>query len=397
MEIKVLETRLVALYIKTIRLTRNLKLKDIADSLYISESLLSKIESGERTISPDVFNNILKLYNVVSTNFDCEVYETIDLFIEYLIKQEKHKINKILNLDINYKSFPYMLMARFIQLFSNDKNSTELYNITNILMKTIELYEIKYQQLFYILRGYLLILKHNFNDAKKSIEKGLNINVDESLTALGNYYISFIKRDIKEFKEAINYSEKAIAYFEKTNNLIRLSKGYGHIGSLYMNIGIYTRAIDFYLKSSKYNISNNMDVLVGVNFNIGLCNLELEQYETAINYFMISKELENDTLTCFYIAYCYFKINDKKKAKLYVEEGHSANEFDHFSVCMLNWLEAMLNSKYSKKCEFHLLKLNKKYQDLSLTDKRFLNNRLSEYYEYHEDYKQANYYLKRNN
>lgn len=397
MEMKISEHETSGLYLKTIRLIKNYTLKELADRLYISESLLSKIESGERTISPDILNKLLNLYEINLESFDEEVYAIIESLLKSFIMCQNNTIQKELDLNINKISFPYVLFIRFIQLFLTCKDSPELPDIVNILTKTIELYESRYQQIFFNLNGYLYLKKKDFENAKISIQKGIEINADESFTALGYYYLSFIKRDIHELKHAINYSEKAIEYYNKANNVIRLSKAFGHLGSLYLNIGLFTTAIEFYEKSESNNTLNDIDICFAVKFNKGLCYLELGKFEKAIDNFLNAKSIKKNCNTCFYLSYCYFKLNDKKKAKIYVEEGHTANEFDYFSVCMLNWLEAMLNSKYSKKCEFHLLKLNKKYLDLSLTDKRFLNNRLSEYYEYHEDYKQANCYLKRNN
>lgn len=50
--------------IKLLRKARSESLKNVADSLKISESFLSQIENGNRKPSPDLIQNLSKYYDV---------------------------------------------------------------------------------------------------------------------------------------------------------------------------------------------------------------------------------------------------------------------------------------------------------------------------------------------
>ncbi len=247
------------------------------------------------------------------------------------------------------------LSKRFDEL----KNSSSILN--NELLHQVEIlsdrahsskqYELECHILSYLGRAYRLT-----NQAFKSINawnKAYNIlnsnfpHQRELLAGiyrgLGNTYSNSLKDDLT----SIEYQTKGFNLNVKHLNGVFLN----NIGSNYMSMGEYEKAMQFFEKGILYSEKINEELnLAYLNTNSGEVQIEMGRPEVALNFFTKSIEYCNSfnqktkdkvellssywihALTLYFMVRAYFDLNKLEKVKHYLKIGkeftHSKNQID---------------------------------------------------------------------
>lgn len=193
-----------------------------------------------------------------------------------------------------------------IALFSLNKasgqsNNDSLMNIVNNLAKhdTIKIKALNQLAINYF-------WANNFNQAEKyelqALAKSTQISYKRGI-AIANAILGTIYTDNNENQKALNHSYKSLEYYRMINDTTcgNFLTVLGDISSVYKQLGLYNKALEFQLKTLKIaeNIKNNDYI---INSNINLANLYRTKgdNENAINYYNDVYRLAtkiNDTLS----------------------------------------------------------------------------------------------------
>ena len=106
-------------------------------------------------------------------------------------------------------------------------------------------------------------------------------------TALSTVYndLAIVNRKNSNFRAAYGYYDKTILHAERIKDTLMIASSYHGWGQLYKEVGIYDRAIEFFLKSLSYSEKSNsyIDVIVSHN-DISDAYLRAKETETALHH-----------------------------------------------------------------------------------------------------------------
>lgn len=141
------------------------------------------------------------------------------------------------------------------------------------------------------------------------------------------------------------------------------------------------------LDSSKKNHPYNYEILLN---NIAWTYMLLHQYEQAIEYYLKVIEISPNNGRLFNIAWCYYQTHDNDHALKYIQIGKKSKKAQDYYYLFLEWLEAMIYKKYSKRSYDILIKLSSSYKNMLPDDMRnFVSIELINYHKAHHQYKEA--------
>lgn len=149
---------------------------------------------------------------------------------------------------------------------------------------------------------------NKFNEAEKyelqSLSKSTQISYKRGI-AIANAILGGIYTQTNENQKALNHSYKSLEYYRMINDTTCMNflTSLGNISSVYSQLGLYGKALEFQLKTLKIaeNIKNNEYI---INSNINIANLYRTKgdNDNAINYYNGVYKLAtkiNDTLSYY--------------------------------------------------------------------------------------------------
>ena len=139
----------------------------------------------------------------------------------------------------------------------------------------------------------------------------------------------------RKLNEAALSMQAAINIFKETGNMKEYVRSLNLIGVIYAALGNETMAIDFYLEGLECVKQNNLrGMALPFYNNIGSRYMELNEYDRAISYFkQAENELERSevqseeryqawlVVTCLNLMSSYTYLEDYEKAKIYLEKA----------------------------------------------------------------------------
>ncbi|CAF3766263.1 unnamed protein product [Adineta steineri] len=138
--------------------------------------------------------------------------------------------------------------------------------------------------------GQLLFKMAQFNKAQEVYEVLLLQTTNESDKAPIYNQLGMIKRNQKEYPEALTCYKKSLAIYQKTlpSNHLSLANPYNNIGIVFRNMGDYPKALSSYEKALAIRQqslpSNHPDLGASYN-NIGFVYDSMGDYPKALSYF----------------------------------------------------------------------------------------------------------------
>lgn len=351
----------------------------LADELLMSKSNLSRIENGKIMVS-DENREIIEKYFSINLSSNEESYQIMErrfreisesmifykLFNNYSLDDIETDSVYNIGKSISYPLFILLKLHIYCAKNISRKFNDKYIPIFNSVVYLMEPY---YQKVFYIAKMNYFYFCKNFKKSLAICDYVENsFPKDDLLDSFILHFKAGILGCLGATEKVISTLDKAIKVAERTDNKIRLM-------ALHL-----TKANSFRLQGD---------------------------YENAIKRYKIAEELDIDDDLCFIMAYCYFKLamdcespsqklNLRIQCKEYLNKGRKAKNSGIAFPYLIDWLELMLNKKYSVKAEQKLLYCLKKYETTMHVDSR--NNIykfLIEHYEYHQDSKNADYYRKK--
>lgn len=155
----------------------------------------------------------------------------------------------------------------------------------------------------------------------------------------------------------------ALSAFQDSQNHVMLEKLFMKYSAILRAYGQFEKAAfndeALITKFKRENLQlRNLEILYN---NLAWTYSLLHNYKQAIKYYEKAIQTLQDNEIYFNLAFCYYRIGDKTSALHYIELGKSAKSYGEYVYLLLEWLEAMIQKRYSKKSYMILLKIKKAY------------------------------------
>ena len=176
----------------------------------------------------------------------------------------------------------------------------------------------------------------------------------EKLEELAHEYAKEGRAALAERKldEAALSIQQAINHFKEADNLEMYARCLNMLGVIYGALGNETMAVDYYLEGLACSIQNNFSHITLLFYNnIGSRYMELNEYERAIGYFLrAEKELESKQVqkeetyttwklvTYLNLLMSYTALKDFKQAECYLEKALPYAELEENSEYIFGFM-----------------------------------------------------------
>ena len=385
-------TQLELLYIKNLHKDRD-DTKTLAAKIGINQSMLYDIEAGRRNLTQDIFNKIIKCYNVTYNDrksiYDEAYNLTLELF-SYLISFDKPKLferydemhdriemyqhskafifydliqairNKEINNDIRAQ---YVLNCKdFIDVYDN--NIIFIYSILLCFSKDIS--------------EYISFLESVVLNAYKRYSL---VGVNDDILAMLYYQIGRIYESKYDNFEALKFFDKSITVFQNIHNLQRTIQVKIQKANIYFNLKEYDKAECVYLKmyeeSATYDFKYRMNACTD---NLSFIYFVKHDYDNCLKYIELSRNNGSSFSDLnYYKAYIFYKTKDINTAKKEIKNllGYdNESNIDH----VLKLILAFINEN-DKNVEYYFSLSIKDFTIInSKTDSQLIHEMVLDYY-----------------
>ena len=372
-------TFLELLYIKNLHKGKD-DTKTLAAKIGINQSMLYDIEAGRRNLTQDIFNKIIKHYNVTYNDrqsiYDEAYNLTLELF-SYLISFEKPKLferyDEMYDRIEMYQHSKAFIFYDLIQAIRNKENNDEYRKQYLLRCKGyIDVFDNNVIFIYCNLWSFATDLPYNYKTLEeivlKSYQRYSLVGLNDDILAMLYYQIGRIYESKHDNFEAINFYNKSIEVFKNSNNIQRIIQAKISIAGCYFDLKDYDKAEAEYLRlfeeSSKYCFKRRMSACAN---NLAFLYFLKRDFENSLKF--IEQARLNGTIVHninLYQAYIDFKTKDlydvRKELKSFIE-----NEDDASTLHALKLIKSFIN-KNDKNVEH--------YMDLAIKDFKKLNSTL---------------------
>ncbi len=327
--------------IRYYRKTKGLTQEELAQGI-CSVSYLSKIEKGDAKSSEEVINLLCERLGISPEEVDSnEILELLNewnmLMVNrrfeeaeklYIQATEKVKIIHDPQIILRYELF---LIRHFIT-----KQPPDLESAINYLTKIKNLHEQLSGELkfyYYLFTGMYYNLIGNYKSASNIFHKAENLikfdsNIKELEIAVLYYLIALNYSYLMRISTVNSYAYKALTIFDKEYNFSRSADCQILIGISFRRANNFIEA-EYHLKQAlKYSLPFNDNFASGVIYhNLGYVASCSKEHLKAIDFFKKSLQhksnapQERKASTSFLLAQEYFKLNNYKESKHWIEKG----------------------------------------------------------------------------
>ena len=385
----------------------DLPMKSVALDLGVSISTLSRIENNKFTITNDLFDSLLDIYNIslvefkqANKEYEQLLYSILDI-VCFGVNNDFDLITDLDNLDKKYKniSIPTSLVIRFIvysvyfsyHMLDRDKIE-DMNELSKYLFSNLEFFSLKVQKLLFIFLGEINFFQKKYSLALNNLNKA-----KDEFNSLEKYDVllySSLLKTVSKVGDSLAFYEYNLKFTDLCirygfNN--RLIIGKINYGLFLCGIGQYRLALENDLATynqflqGNYNL-NFKNVLL---FNIGVDYKYIREYEKASLYIEQCIDYWNDYEGYFELSYCLYKCHKYKASKIYIEKAKRLTEQQNIYFYFINWLESILDESIELAEEELLAIYVKEFTTASITTKRMILTFLSEQYVLMNNYELA--------
>ena len=218
------------------------------------------------------------------------------------------------------------------------------------------------------------------------------LNYDIHLEGRLYYFCLSIYRSLGYLDKAKSSYFQASKYLGEVHNIIMLENLNLKYSGLLRVSGEIQAALKNDLKLLEdYTVKQyrlrNIEILFN---NIGWTYSLLHNYKKAVIYYQKALETLDDNDVYFNMAYCLYKIGEDNLSRTYIQQGKEAPESNSFARPFLDWLDLMIDEKYSEKSYKTLVSILK-HHDTDLEDvvKDTIQIEIVNYYYYNRMYEEA--------
>lgn len=379
----------------------------LAKELMMSKSNMSRIENGKIMVSEDNEELLEKRFSINFHN-DNQDMKLIDRQFRKLIKMllyyklfDEFSYNQLDQLCADASksiSYPVLMLLKFCICSAKNIDRKFIDKYFKIFDSLITMFS-KDKQTIYA------ICKVNYLYHNKEYKKALQLceyiestyNYEDYLEAYLLHLKAITNICLGNKNAALTTLDSAIFFSNKTNNWIRLiALNITKANFVRLNGQVHEAIL---LDSNTLQYGEQMQVHIYdyiLYRNLAWSHYLLKNYDKAVEYYLLAEKYDSDDDLYFMSALCSFKLGYRSRSRKYLVKARTAKKTDISFEYLIDWLELMLNKKYSVKAEQKLLYCLKKHETTMHVDSR--NNIykfLIEHYKYHQDSKNADYYRKK--
>lgn len=360
----------------------------------VNHEIFINIENGYLELFNIIFQVIralyisYKKYNFSHGNLLLENVIINKLKEEYSIKEydEILNISKKYNFNYEYQNVNYIAyiynydysqinLEKPIIIKDDENNDIEVSRINRYYYRAVDDMSTSLHDVFkYLLSINMMLNKIKFNTILNDIQKN---NIEKMLNLMKNVFLNFF------FSENINYKELEYLYliYEDKSDNYKISKNlnintkYIYPQSLLDNELLFENYIEHIFKNIR---ENNYDELININFSKKYTNLKLENNINE-DY---SKNLEiiNENIIKVYnnmdiiINHIDYIINNNSiPDELNIDNLNINIKQLTIKLCIFYIFYILIFILILKEYIFHINKLNVKFNDLFIIDKKYIN------------------------
>ena len=372
-------TQLELLYIKNLHKGKD-DTKTLAAKIGVNQSMLYDIEAGRRNLTKEVFNKIIKYYNVTYDDrqsiYDEAYNLTLELF-SYVISLDYDALNKrydemvkSINLFKNSKAFIYYDLIEAIKMEPTNKKIMSQHLI--VCKDYLDFYDNNVIFIYSILWAFSKRLSYDYKELKevllKPYQKYSLIGVDEHILGMLYYQIGRVYEVENDCFEALIFYDKSINCFKNTNNIQRILQVKIQQATCYISLKNYHKAEDELLKiyddSIKYQFKKRT---IACANNLSFLYFIKRDYANSLKFIKYARVNGSSFLDLnYYEAYIIYKTGNISNARKYIKKFMD-NESDPDILHTLKLIQSFANEN-DKKVEY--------YMELAIKDFKKLNSKL---------------------
>lgn len=314
----------------------------------------------------------------------------------YCLPERKRLYEKLLAYEKKIQSTPYtidLLLIKFIYITSLVKNYEEIRRLKDEISEIVSSLSTYYQKLYYVYVLYYLDNSSHYENIKDVFTYTCNLQCKDIHLNGRLYYEGLsIFRSLGNLEKAKNNYFQAKQCLSEANNIAMLENLNLKYSGLLRVSGEIQAALKNDLKLLEdYTVKQyrlrNIEILFN---NIGWTYSLLHNYQKAVVYYQKALETLDDNDVYFNMAYCLYKIGEDNLSRTYIQQGKEAPESNSFARPFLDWLDLMIDEKYSEKSYKTLVSILK-HHDTDLEDvvKDTIQIEIVNYYYYNHMYEEA--------
>lgn len=389
---------------------QDITLSKMEERINLDKGYLSRVFNNHYQIRKE--RNLIKICNYLHLDYK-HIYArdsyfekmTSDFFEAFLFRDPTTNLlyEQILQYKSQFKQHPYridIMMVEFVHLVSLAKPSAKLDSLVEQFYKIEASLNPTYRKLFLVFLLDYLQLKSKLEDILNIFRKAHQIQLKDKTHELHiqgflYYYGMTIFRKLNRFNEVKRcFFESRKCFRELGNYVMEMNLNMKYSGFLRMS-GHLEKALSNDLNILKMLSCQNNERLKNKEIlynNIAWTYSLMHDYNKAIIYYHRALETLQDNEIYFNLAYCYYKTNKKQEALLYIEKGRQAKFYVDYAYLLLDWLEAMIQRKYSKKSYILLIKFLKIYgKDVEKSIRDFIQIEIANYLYFTKQYEDVLY------
>ncbi len=390
-------------YIRWEAYKQNVNLDSLADEIGIDRGKFNKMFDHHLKLKKDdLILNILSSLNLKTSNvFRRNLYfERIrNQFFQaffFCLNEKNCLYEKIIEYQENIRLSPYYidtLMIQFVYTVSLAKDYKKMERLSNEIKSILPSLSTYYKKFYYVYLMNYLDNTCQYKDILSIIQitKDL-LNYDIHLEGRLYYFCLSIYRSLGYLDKAKSSYFQASKYLGEVHNIAMLENLNLKYSGLLRISGEIQAALKNDLKLLEdYTVKQyrlrNIEILYN---NIAWTYSLLHDYKKAVLYYQKALETLNDNDVYFNIAFCCYRIGEEPMASNYVQLGKKAPSCGDYIYLLLDWLELMIQDRYSHKTMQVLQNILRNYEsDLEEIDKDTIQIEIVNYYFYNRMYEEA--------
>lgn len=358
-----------------------INLENCAKTFSMSKSNLSRIENGKTTVSKPTIERFESYYDIDLGADRCHIEEMENKFkiiyeciIQYQLfeKYSKEWLEEPESIKRTCLYPMYILGKVFVAMFQVD-DEVFIKKYTPIFDDLIGEYDVFYQRTFYVARASYFYRTARYHEALEILDYlDEHFEHDDLFDSVFYHLKAMCISCVKGKDETLELLIKAIHYNDRTNNMKRLTMCWIMMGAHRRLERNYEAALEcdlLTLERIKY-LGFEQCYMVIYN-NIAWNYYLLGRYKESYEYYLLCETYEADSDIYFMLALLNYRFKHNEQARQYIVKGRSCkNKRSESFSYLLDWLEYMMNKRFSKKAEKVLLQCLNKCEFTIHTDSR---------------------------
>lgn len=383
--------------------SQNLDVETISEEANVDKTYLTQLFQGYTRLSYN--SQLVRVVNYLNLDesdifkrnlqFEKTRNQFYDAFF-YCLDEKVRLYGEVISYSNTLSSSAYsvdILLIDYIFTVTQAKDFSKMGLLSEMVIRIFDSLSPYYQKLYLVFYLYHLIYLSKFEKILDYFELTKKICCKDKQLNGRLYYIGFsIYRCLGQVEQAKMCFFSATRIFKEINNIAMLENLNMKYSSLLRSIGSLKEALinDINLLESytikQYRIKNVQILFNNIAWTYSL----LHDYKKAVFYYQKALETLNDNDVYFNIAFCCYRIGEEPMASNYVQLGKKAPSCGDYIYLLLDWLELMIQDRYSHKTMQVLQNILRNYEsDLEEIDKDTIKIEIINYYYYNHMYEEA--------